>query len=424
MFSILIMMLYSCLAILLFISCKSAEKNSSVVEKSTEVKATLIRQPYLQIVRSNTVTITWKTDVNAKNCHVRFSRARDRKGRIVQGTLVQHEGNSFNEVVINNLEPNTKYQYQIYTNGHPLTQGVGYYFITATNTKNAAFSFYALGDIGAKQNQSFAKASANTIHNLTEKPDFGLGLGDIVYPKGESKNYDMHLFEPFQEVFKNTPFYPVAGNHDWLTAPDLNFEKEWSLPGNEHYYSFAYANAFFIGLDSRDGTFYEIEKQTTWLKNELQKAKGKYDWIIVYLHHNGKTCTYKKDYEHVIALYEIFAKNDVDLVLNGHAHTFERLKPYDANGTVDASRKNQNTYTSADLRDKFISITLGAGGKLNKKWKPNPENDSNCNDGTIVAHFEHVPSFGLFKIANKTLTFQGINSLTGTTFDTFTIQKE
>ncbi len=36
----------------------------------------------------------------------------------------------------------------------------------------------------------------------------------------------------------------------------------------------------------------------------------------------------------MIALYEIFAKNDVDLVLNGHAHTFERLKPYDANGIV------------------------------------------------------------------------------------------
>ncbi|ARV14844.1 hypothetical protein BTO07_06625 [Polaribacter sp. SA4-12] len=246
-------------------------------------------------------------------------------------------------------------------------------------------------------------------------------MGDIVYPKGESKNYDNHLFKPFQEVFKNTPFYPVAGNHDWLSDPEKNFDKEWALPGNEHYYSFSYSNALFIGLDSSNGGFFNKEAQVVWLKEILEVNKNKYDWIVVYLHHNGKSCTYKNDYEHVISLYSIFADNKVDIVLNGHAHTYERLKPYDGDGNVDVSETNQTNYKK--LKNRFISITIGAGGKINKKWKADPTESKNCTDGSIVAHFEHVPSFGLFSIDGKTLSFKGINSYTGKEFDRFTIKK-
>ena len=135
------------------------------------------------------------------------------------------------------MTPETRYKYSIYSNGHVLATGNDYHFTTAPDNKNTAFTFYALGDIGAPVKRSFVKEPATRITELKKKPDFGLGLGDIVYPKDDSENYDNHLFKSFQEVFKNSPFYPVAGNHDWLSNLEDNFEKEWVLPNNEHYYS-------------------------------------------------------------------------------------------------------------------------------------------------------------------------------------------
>jgi len=391
----------------------------------------LIRQPYLQTVWKDSVSVIWKTDTTAKNCELRyhylekkrsfvFWKRQVKKVATKSGKLIPHAGEILNEVVLKSLKPDTKYHYEIYSNGKRLASGNDYYFVTAPRKKGKRFSFFALGDIGATKNQSFADKTANQINELSVRPDFGLGLGDIVYPKGESKVYDDQLFEPFENVFKNIPFYPVLGNHDWLSQPDDNFEKEWRLPNNEHYFDFEYSNAYFIGLDSRDGNFYDLDSQTKWLKNKLIRAQENYDWIIVYLHHNGKSCTYKPDYSHVVKLYEVFSKYNVDLVLNGHAHTYERLKPFDAFGNVAIETQDEKYH---NLKEAFISVTVGAGGKLNKKWHPDTKNIKNCTDGNIVAHAQHVGSFSIIEIIGKKLIFKGVNSFTGEEFDKFEITK-
>ncbi|WP_081997651.1 purple acid phosphatase family protein [Wocania ichthyoenteri] len=412
------------LLVILLSSCKVTHRQAvrSILIEAYGEKPTLLRQPYLQMVRPTTVTVTWKTDTIVEKCQVEFYEANKAKKSLVTGTLISHEGSIFNEVVIKNLNPKTTYYYNIYSNGYLLAGGKDYYFKTSPNNTKTAFNFYALGDIGDVLPKSFAKEPANRITELKIKPDFGLGLGDIVYPKGESSMYDSQLFKPFEKVFKNTPFYPVVGNHDWRSDPEKNFEKEWSLPGNEHYFYFTYSNALFIGLDSHNGGLYNREEQVAWLKETLKEQKVKYDWIIVYLHHNGKTCTYKKDYEHVMNLYQIFTSNNVDLVLNGHAHTYERLKPFDANGNVDVNASIDHS-SYGHLKDRFISITIGAGGKINERWHADPTNQKNCKDGNIVAHAEHVPSFGVFSIDGKTLKLNAYNSFTGEIFDTFTIEK-
>lgn len=406
------------LLLLLLLGC-AANKSFNIVPKGE--KPNLVRQPYLQMVRPTAATITWKTNATITESLVVYNQLGSNKKYLVKADTTHHEGNVFSEVSLDNLKPSEKYMYKVYSNGYLLAEGEDYYFTTAPDNKKKSFTFYALGDIGANPKWGFAKEPANRITELETKPDFGLGLGDIVYPKGESANYDNHLFKPFENVFKNTPFYPVAGNHDWLSDPEKNFDKEWALPNNEHYYSFSFSNTLFIGLDSSNGGFYEKDKQLDWLKKTLSSNKGKFDWIVVYLHHNGKTCTYKPNYDHVISFYEVFANNKVDLVLNGHAHTYERLKPYDSRGNIDLSNENHTIYKN--IQDRFISITLGAGGKLNKQWKADPNNTTNCKDGTIVAHYEHVPSFGLVAIDGLELTFTGINSKTGEKFDEFKISK-
>lgn len=335
--------------LLLFFACKSTSNMLDAKIEAFGEQPELLRQPYLQMVREDSVIITWKTNEISSNCFVEFFKKGKKKSSLVKGYLTLHEGNMFNEVSISGLKPETTYNYSIYSNGHLLATGEDYHFITAPDNKNTAFTFYALGDIGAPNKWSFAQEPAARITELKNKPDFGLGL------------------------------------------------------------------------DSSDGGFFNKQEQILWLQKTLNDNKGKYDWTIVFLHHNGKTCSYKKNYKHVIDFYEIFADNNVDLVLNGHAHTYERLKPYDENGNVDVSRENETRYN--DLNNRFVSITIGAGGKINKNWKADPTNSKNCDDGSIVAHYEHVPSFGLISIDGNTLLFKGINSYTGQPFDTFEINK-
>jgi len=379
----------------------------------------LIRKPYLQTVFADSVSILWKTSNTAQTCYVLYGE--DTTDTKAIGKVEHQRINTMNEVTIKGLEPGKKYFYSVYTNDSLLVSGKEYYFYTSPDSSNNEFSFYAMGDIGQpKDSGGFPDITANQIDHLSKRPDFGIGLGDIVYMDGESEVADEYLFDHMEVINRNIPFYPALGNHDWRVEPDQNFEQEWKLPNNEHYYSFTYANAYFIALDSRKGDLFESEKQTKWLEETLTNVQGTYDWIFVYLHHNGKTCTYKSDYESVMGLYPIFAKYNVDLVLNGHAHTYERLHPYDADGNVIEQYKENTTMYPA-INDGFISITTGAGGKIRSSGKDIHDGEECLN--SLVANSFHKGHFSLIDIEGKKLTFKAIASEDGKVYDEFVMDK-
>ena len=161
-----------------------------------------------------------------------------------------------------------------------------------------------------------------------------------------------------------------------------------------------------------------------WLKNDLEAARGKANWIIVFLHHNGKSCTYKEDYANVVALYPLFEQYDVDLVLNGHAHTYERLNPMNGLGEVIPEYIGSNQDYRAPQG--FISITVGSGGKLRgigsdpKPFTPDPEN---CRHKDLVAHADHLWAFLKISVNGKQLKGQSYATEDLHLIDEFMIQK-
>ncbi|WP_299555520.1 metallophosphoesterase family protein [Seonamhaeicola sp.] len=400
---------------MLFISCKSTKTE---VEHDHQSETILLRQPYLQNAYADSVSILWITN-KGENTYVKYGKSGEPDTK-VYGTVV-NEGNKVRSTVtIKDIERGATYFYAIYTDDKLLASGDDYFFRTEPDSDVAKFSFYAMGDIGEPLIKGgFPHITSNQINNLERKPDFGIGLGDIIYPDGESSFADAYLFKPMEPILKNIPFYPALGNHDWHVDPNKNFEKEWKLPNNEHYYSFDYVNAHFIALDTRDGVLYDAENQVQWFEKDLIQAQAKYDWIFVYFHHNGKTCTYKRDYQSVIDLYPLFSKYNVDIVLNGHAHTYERLHPLDASGNVIETYRN-NIYDYPLISNGFIQITTGAGGKIKKNWKPYVPGACMKN---IVAANAHRGHFSLLKIAGKRLEFQAISSIGGEVLDAFVISK-
>ncbi len=385
---------------------------SACVKDSSQLK--MIRRPYIQNVWADSASVIWKTNVQSDNCHIMYGITQvyaDKMGKSVKNA----DGTFTHTVTLTGLQQGQRYKYTVYNDNVMLDNSEMNFIDVQRTDTTVGFSFLAFGDMGRNPyDDGFPQVTANQILALPRHPDFITALGDIVYPSGESSKYDEYLFGPFAYAFSNIPFYPALGNHDWGVNPDENFCKEWRLPNNEHYYSYNYQNTHFITLDSKDGDFFNFGEQKAWLINDLQQAQGQYDFIIVSLHHPGRNCTYKGDGENVMTLYPIFAQYNVDFVLNGHAHTYERLHPFDANGNVLEQFRN-NTQNYPDLPNGFISITAGAGGILQPNFTPD-----GCN---LAAKQYHKGHFMQFEISGKKLKAKAYDVQSGLVFDQFEMQK-
>ena len=408
---------------MLVVCAVCTEKDQQTSPRTIKV----IREPYLQSTIADSVSIIWRTDLGSK-CSVRYKKMDEQEWHQHSGMVDQINDRVYENIVtIKDLKKGQRYLYEIFTDGQHLRSEKKYYFNSTVAPTDLAFSFFAVGDIGeAVENGGKPDLLSQAISQRNGDYSLGLLLGDIVYPRGESKGYDVHLFPYFADIFSTTTMWPVPGNHDWGSDFETNYAAQWKLPGNEHYYSFNHGNIHFIGLDSKNGEFYDSDNQFCWLQQDLKDAHGNYDWILVFLHHNGKSCTYKDDYQAVIDLYPLFEEYQVDLVLNGHAHTYERLKPMDGTGApirLVEQKNGQQVYRNIDG---FISITVGSGGKLRgvgtdpTPYEPDPDS---CIYPDLVAAYHHTWAFMELQVNGTELNGNAIDVQNGKILDSFLIIK-
>lgn len=319
-----------------------------------EAATVLTRHPYPQNVQTTQVTLMWRTATPAQQT-VQFGTDSNFTGWVTEPVF-----STAHEVKITGLEPGKVYKYRIVENNEVLVEGDEYTFRTDGGRADKDFSFFITGDVGEDENGQQHVTQA-MIRRVSPRAEFGILTGDIVYPDGESSMYDSVLMKPWRPLLANTAVWPALGNHDWHVDPDQNFCKEWSLPNNEHYYSFNYGNAHFIALDTADGFLYDEVNQLAWLRADLASpASRRATWNFVYYHHPLLTCTYKSNIPEVAALlFPIFDEFDVDAVFTGHAHTYERLFPL-KNGVPVNQAQNPN-YKDPEGT---LFVVSGCGGKF------------------------------------------------------------
>ena len=145
----------------------------------------------------------------------------------------------------------------------------------------------------------------------------------------------------------------------------------------------------FFALDSRSFDRDQIE----WLARELKDSTS--TWKIAFFHHPLYTSgRYRAGARGLRAALEpTLVSGDVDVVLSGHEHFYERLQPQ--NGIVY-----------------FVS---GAAGSL----RPRDIRQSNL----TAAGFDEDFSFMLFEVTGQQLYFQSITK-SGRTVDAGVIERE
>jgi uncharacterized protein (TIGR03382 family) len=285
--------------------------------------ATLTRSPYLQRVGPDTALIAFRLDSScAAVVHYGSEGTPSQAARSVDSGRVH-------AVVLTGLTPGTEYTYAVEACG---TRTPEKSFRTAPVPGTRHVHFAALGDFGT--GGSAERRVAAGI--LSRDPDLLLTLGDNAYESGTEAEIQNHLFAPLAGVLAEVPFFPVAGNHEYVTnqaQPYLdNFYLPTSPSGGERYYSFDWGHVHFVALDSNcavglaSASRCTLEAQKTWVEQDLAESRAA--WKVVYFHHPpwssgawGSNSTMRQHFG------PIFERHGVDLVLTGHDHNYERTHP-------------------------------------------------------------------------------------------------
>ena len=277
-------------------------------------------------------------DIGAES-YLAMTEALDPTGFEALGQRVEVEQNQglptshFHSVVFTGLEPDTLYAYRVRgADGH-----WSEWLQTKTAAETGPLSFVYVGDA---QNAVRSHWSRLIRAAFQEEPkaDFILHAGDLV--NRASRDYEWaEWFDATGFIHGMIPAVPVAGNHEYqrlglpgaeqdrvlsiMWRPQFTLPEDASLDADlqEVTYDLRYSEDVHIFIISTQNT--KIEQQAEWLDRQLTESDAK--WKIVSMHHpifsSGKG---RDSADRRAVLLPVLNKHEVDLVLQGHDHTYAR----------------------------------------------------------------------------------------------------
>ncbi len=244
---------------------------------------------------------------------------------------------------------------------------------------------------------------------IASRPDFHVLAGDIAYadPSGTGKpatfmpsaanpptgfdKFNPYVWDVYlgsiEASASTTPWMFATGNHDMEAAyPRHGYGGHLArldFPGNgpaacPSVYSFTYGNVAVLSLDANDvsyeikaNTGYSGGAQNTWVEHTLAAHRGnpEIDFVVCFFHH----CAYSTTAAHAsdggvrAAWGRLFDRYQVDLVLQGHNHVFERTDPIRAGTPTMVAADNAIVYPDTDGT---VYYTVGSAGRPRYTFQP------------------------------------------------------
>ena len=206
-----------------------------------------------------------------------------------------------------------------------------------------SIKFAVIGDNGTGDREQYEVANQMTKLHATFPFELVIMLGDNMYGGQSPADFVKKFEQPYAALLKaNVQFQASLGNHD---RPANVSYKPFNMNG-QLYYSFKAPkqDVRFFALEST----YMDQDQLKWIESELSKSGEK--WKIAFFHHplyssartHGSTLKLRE------VLEPLFIKYNVSLVLNGHDHTYERIKPQ--NGILYFVEGSSGQLREGDLR--------------------------------------------------------------------------
>jgi 3',5'-cyclic AMP phosphodiesterase CpdA len=258
--------------------------------------------------------------------------------------------------------------------------------VTPLPNRADSVKFAAIGDYGNGERAQYEVGQQMAAARAKFPFDLVITLGDNFYGGQGPADLVKKFERPYAALLSGgVRFQASLGNHDddhLINYPPLNMN-------GQRYYSYTRRNVRFLALDSN----LMNAAQLKWIETTLGQARE--DWKICYFHHPlySNANRHGSSMDLRVLMEPIFIKHNVNVVFQGHDHTYERLRP-----------QNGVYY--------FVS---GAAGELRR-------GDMRPTDQT-AASFDQDQSFMLVEIADDTMYFQSI-SRTGRVVDSGSIARQ
>jgi len=355
---------------------------------------------------STVMTVTWVTKDESAETNVRYGTDGSLNATIQATTRTYTAGGwvgAIHSARMDGLVPGARYMYMV--GGASSGWSAVNSFQAPRPTLDQPYSMIFVGDMGEELEYSAANQEWLN-YGVAGKPgsfpiDAVVHVGDISYADGYMGRWD-EMFSRLQPTASAVPYMTCPGNHEFLfNFTSYQFRFGHSMPNvasgaqsDAMYYSWDVGCTHFISLNTESiiDTPYMDQRQIEWLEMDLKKfaerrEAGKkwrqimndalYDdadghassssasssscsyfapsFLVVYMHRpmycsnsggHGKRCT--QDGVYFRSLIEpLLVQFDVDLVVCGHNHNYERSTP-----VVEAQPNDKGP----------IYIVNGAGG--------------------------------------------------------------
>src|SRR5712691_7574413 len=310
----------------------------------------------------------------------------------------------------------------------------------ASSTLPLSFIFTAAGDYSQTTHTT---ANLNYIGG-SSGASFNLAIGDLNYNPNVStdawSNYVKGILpSPF-------PFEIVAGNEDskqinrFITDLPDQLKNISGTYGKQYYFDYPATGplARFM-LVSPGGVVsgYNYKKGSTnynWVSNTIDGARmAGIPWVIVAMHEPcirvGNTKGNPKCPSDGSALMNLLISKKVDLILTGHAHSYQASKQLAFNGTTCKSIQ-LNAYNSNCIVNATTSLTKGAGSVIVISGTGGSDPLSTLNNADPEAGYFRTwmginanETFGVsqFTVSATQLSMQFVGTSGGNFSDSFTI---
>ncbi len=166
-------------------------------------------------------------------------------------------------------------------------------------------------------------------------------IGDNAYSTGSETDFTRCFAPSWGRTTIMKWIRPAPGNHDYATPGATPYYKYFdgkAGPPGKGYYSYDLGPWHVISLNSEilidPRSRPEADEQEEWLRKDLKDHDKK--CTLAYFHRPLFSSGIHGPTPEMLSLWNILYAADVDLILNGHDHHYERFRPQTPLGAVDS----------------------------------------------------------------------------------------